>query len=54
MSEIDGKASGWSAHYIDGKWQETLKKKAVKKKAVKKKAVKKKPAKKTTGKKTPA
>jgi len=42
MSEIDGKASGWSAHYVDGKWQETLKKKIVKKKTVKKKTVKKK------------
>ena len=42
MSEIDGKASGWSAHFIGGTWQETLKKKASKKKAVKKKTTKKK------------
>jgi len=48
MTEVDGKASGWSAHYVDGKWQETLKKKAVKKKTVKKKAVKKKVVKKKT------
>ena len=48
MTEVDGKASGWSAHCVDGKWEETLKKKkVVKKKAVKKKVVKKKtPAKK--------
>ncbi|MCW8878674.1 MAG: type I DNA topoisomerase [Kangiellaceae bacterium] len=30
MSEKDGKATGWSAHYIDGKWQETIKKKKTK------------------------
>ena len=54
MTEVDGKASGWSAHYVDGKWEETLKKKAVKKKAVKKKAVKKKTTKKVASKKTPA
>ncbi len=47
MTEIEGKASGWSAHYVNGKWEETLKKKVVKKKAIKKKAVRKKtPAKK--------
>jgi DNA topoisomerase-1 len=26
MSEKDGKATGWSAHYKDGKWIETDKK----------------------------
>ncbi|TQV81571.1 type I DNA topoisomerase [Aliikangiella coralliicola] len=31
-SEKDGKATGWSAHYVDGRWQETQKKKAAKKK----------------------
>ncbi len=39
-SELDGKATGWSAHYVDGKWIET-EKKAVKKKAAKKKTTKK-------------
>jgi len=33
MTEIDKKATGWTAHYIDGKWVEAEKKKAVKKKA---------------------
>lgn len=40
-SEKDGKATGWSAHFIDGQWKETLKK-TVKKKVTKKKAVAKK------------
>nr|WP_198262680.1 type I DNA topoisomerase [sulfur-oxidizing endosymbiont of Gigantopelta aegis] len=52
----DGKATGWTAHYRDGKWdielpkpkRKSAKKKAVKKKAVKKKAAKKKVAKKKT------
>jgi DNA topoisomerase I len=50
MTEVDEKASGWSAHYVDGKWEETLKKKVVKKKAPAKKktAVKKKAAAKKT------
>jgi DNA topoisomerase-1 len=49
MSEIEGKASGWSAVFEDSKWIETQPKKktAVKKKA----AVKKTPAKKATVKK---
>lgn len=43
MSEKDDKASGWSAYYVDGKWQESVKKKVVKKKAtVKKTSAKKK------------
>jgi DNA topoisomerase-1 len=49
MSEKDGKATGWSAHYQDGKWviskpevKSTVKKKTTKKKSVKKKAAKKK------------
>jgi DNA topoisomerase I len=45
MTEIDGKASGWTAYYVNGEWQQTLKKKAVKKtakKAAKKPAAKKK------------
>jgi DNA topoisomerase-1 len=52
MTEVDGKASGWTAYYVDGKWLENLKKKkAVKKKTTpKKKATTKKAAtkKKTT------
>ena len=51
MSEIDGKASGWTAYYVDGKWQETMKKKVAKKKAATKKTAKKTTAKKTTVKK---
>jgi DNA topoisomerase-1 len=43
MTEIEGKATGWTAKYIDGKWVEDIpkpKKKVAKKKvAVKKKAV---------------
>lgn len=36
-SEKDGKATGWSAHYVDGKWQESMKKtKAAAKKTTKK------------------
>jgi DNA topoisomerase-1 len=56
MSEKDGKATGWRAHYVDGKWIEEIpeakpakkKKAAGKKKAAsgKKKAAAKKPAKK--------
>ncbi len=42
-SDVDGKATGWSARYEGGKWVETLAKKKV---ARKKKAVKRKPAKK--------
>ena len=42
-TDINGKATGWSAYYIEGKWVETLaKKKAVKKKAKKTKATAKK------------
>jgi len=47
MTEVDGKATGWTGHYDNGKWSIT----AAKKKVVKKKAVKKKTAKKKTGKK---
>ena len=44
-SDVDGKATGWSARYVDGKWVETLaKKKVAKKKPAKKKAVAKKTA----------
>jgi len=32
MTEVEKKATGWTAHYIDGKWVEEEKKKAVKKK----------------------
>jgi DNA topoisomerase-1 len=47
MSEDkDGKATGWTAHYIEGQWQIELPK--IKKKTVKKKGVKKKSVKKTT------
>ena len=42
-TDHNGKATGWSAHYVDGKWEETL---------PKKKPAKKKPAKKTTKKTT--
>jgi DNA topoisomerase-1 len=39
MTEVEGKATGWTATYADGKWNETLaKKKVAKKKAVKAKA----------------
>ena len=42
-SDVDGKATGWSARYVDGKWVETLaKKKVAKKKTTKKKATAKK------------
>ncbi|MFT5718835.1 MAG: DNA topoisomerase-1, partial [Oleiphilaceae bacterium] len=34
MTEVDKKATGWTAHYVDGKWIEAEKKKAVKKKKV--------------------
>ncbi|MFT4908310.1 MAG: DNA topoisomerase-1 [Oleispira sp.] len=47
MSEIDGKASGWSAVFEDSKWVETEPKKkapAKKKVAAKKAPAKKKPA----------
>lgn len=33
MTEVDGKATGWTAKYIDNKWVEEAKKKAVKAKA---------------------
>jgi DNA topoisomerase-1 len=33
MTEIEGKATGWTAKYIDGKWVEEAKKKVVKAKA---------------------
>ncbi len=51
MTEVDGKASGWTAHYIDKNWEvseapkKTVKKKAAKKKTAKKKTAKKKMAK---------
>ena len=50
LSEIDGKASGWSAYYKDGKWEQTVKAKKApaKKKAAKKKATAKKAAAKKT------
>ena len=41
QSEIEGKATGWKAHYVDGKWQETIPKpkpKKTKKPAKKKKS----------------
>ena len=42
MSEVDGKATGWTAKYIDGKWVEEIpKKKVAKKKPAKKAAAKK-------------
>ena len=41
MTEVEKKATGWTAHYVDGKWVEEEKKKAVKKVAVKKVAAKK-------------
>ncbi len=44
MSEVDGKATGWTAKYIEGKWVEDIPK-------PKKKVVKKKPAKKAEAKK---
>ncbi|KPH58292.1 type I DNA topoisomerase [Pseudoalteromonas sp. NEC-BIFX-2020_002] len=51
MTEVEGKATGWTAHYNAGKWVEEAKKKA----APKKKAAAKKPAaKKAVAKKAPA
>ena len=51
MTEVEGKATGWVAKYIDGKWvEEETKKKAPAKKAAKKPAAKK-PAKKAAAKK---
>ncbi|MDG2392144.1 MAG: DNA topoisomerase, partial [Thalassotalea sp.] len=51
MTELEGKATGWVAKYIDGKWvEEETKKKAPAKKAAKKPAAKK-PAKKAAAKK---
>jgi len=45
MTEVDGKATGWTAHYIDKNWVvSAAKKKTVKKKAAKKKTAKKKVA----------
>ena len=44
MTEVDGKATGWTAKYIDGNWVEDIpkpKKKVAKKAAPKKKAAKK-------------
>ena len=54
MTEEDGKATGWTAHYRDGKWviEKPEKKKAAKKKSVKKKASKKKASKKKAAKKS--
>jgi DNA topoisomerase-1 len=49
MTEEDGKATGWTAHYRDGKWE--IEKPAKKKKAATKKSSKKKAAKKKTTKK---
>ncbi|WP_448552623.1 type I DNA topoisomerase [Thalassotalea montiporae] len=47
MTEVEGKATGWVAKYIDGKWQEEQTKKTAAKKApAKKAATKKAPAKK--------
>lgn len=43
-SEKDGKASGWSAHFVNGKWEETMKKTVKKKTAAKKKTTAKKKA----------
>ncbi len=53
MTEVEKKATGWTAHYIDGKWVET-EKKAAAKKATKKTAAKKTVAKKATAKKAAA
>jgi len=55
-SEVDGKTTGWRAHYQDGKWVEEIpapkpKKKSAKKKSAKKKAAKKAPKKKAAKKK---
>ena len=46
MTEVDGKATGWRADYVGGKWIVAEKTVAKKKAAPKKKAA----AKKTTGK----
>lgn len=54
MTEEDGKATGWTGHYLNGKWVTSLPEgKTARKNVVKKKATKKKVAKKkTAGKKT--
>ena len=49
MTEVEGKATGWTAKFINDKWVEDL---AAKKKAVKKKVVKKTTKKTTTAKET--
>lgn len=54
MTELDGKPSGWSAFFRDGKWEIEEKKKPAKKKAAKKKAAKKKAPKKKAAKKKAA
>ena len=60
MSEKDGKATGWRAHYVDGKWVEEIpeakpaRKKAAARKSPKKKKAAKKGAKKAAPKKKAA
>jgi len=44
MTEVEGKASGWKALFVDGKWEQTLAPKKVPKAAAKKKAAPKKAA----------
>ncbi len=46
LSEVEGKATGWSAYYNNGKWEQVVKakKKAAKKKAARKKTTAKKKA----------
>ncbi len=41
-TDVNGKATGWSAHYVDGKWVETLPKKKAAMKTTRKKATSKK------------
>lgn len=54
LSEADGKATGWVAHYDNGKWVEDASKMKTGTEATKKKAAKKKATKKAAKKKTPA
>ena len=54
MTEVEGKATGWTATYQDGKWVETIPVKKAAKKPAKKTAAKKAPAKKAPAKKAAA
>jgi len=44
MTEVEGKATGWNAKYVEGKWVEELAKKKAPKAKAKAKPKEKKPA----------